>query len=109
MIASLIVGSCIDRNKQKFFGPGYIQNNKEMANEIINVLNLIQDRIENKMNVDFNLMQYPEPIQLIEDNVQISETKISELMKSEETTIWDMLEDPTIKLAYGIIGESTGG
>ena len=60
------------------------------------------------MSVDFNLMQYPEPIQLIEDDVQISETKISELMKSEESTIWDLLEDPTIKLAYGIIGESTG-
>ena len=108
MIASLIIGSCIDRNKQTNFGPGYMKNNKEMANEITNVLNLIKDRIENKMSVDFNLMQYPEPIQLVEDDVQISETKTSELLKSEKNTIWDLLEDPTIKLAYGIIGESTG-
>ena len=49
MIASLIIGSCIERTEQEKIGSGYIKNNKELANEGINVLNSIKDRIENKV------------------------------------------------------------
>ena len=49
MIASLIMGSCIERTEKKQIGFGYIKNNKELANEVIKVLNLIKDRIENKV------------------------------------------------------------
>ena len=104
-IASLIVGSCINRNQQKQCGSGYMKNNEELGNEIMNVLNLIKDRIENKLNVDFNLLQYPMPVNLIEDD---EDMKTCKLFKNKNTTIWDLLEDDTTKLAYGIIGESTG-
>ena len=32
MVASLIIGSCIDRNEQTNFGSGYVKN-KELVNE----------------------------------------------------------------------------
>ena len=43
------VRKCCERTEQKKIGSGYIKSNKELANEVINVLNLIKDMIENKV------------------------------------------------------------
>ena len=73
------------------------------------MLNLVKDQIENKLEIDFNLLQYPDPVHLVEEDADIMDvTKLSDLLKCKDTTIWDLLEDDTIQLAYGIIGESTG-
>ena len=109
MIASLIIGSCIDRSEQTEFGSSYLKNNENLGNEIMNMLNLVKDRIENMLEIDFNLLQYPDPVQLVDEDADIMDvTKSSDLLKCKDKTIWDLLEDDTIKFAYGIIGESTG-
>ena len=75
MISSLIIGSCIDRNEHRQYGSGHVKNNEELGNEIMSVLNLIKDRIENKLNVDFNLLQCPIPVNLIEDDEEMTNKK----------------------------------
>ena len=74
----------------------------------MNVLNLIKDRIESKLHVDFNLLKYSDPVHLVEDDGELTQSSTSKMFKHKDSTIWDLLEDDTMRLAYGIIGESTG-
>ena len=37
----------------------------------MNIINLIKDRIESKLNIDFNSLQYPEPLNLPENDTDV--------------------------------------
>ena len=87
-IAAMIVAACVDKNEVRRNGEGYVIGNEQFANEVLNVLNCISDRLELKIGVDLRSIEFPDAIELVEDD--------------EEN---DVISE---KMAYTIMGEATG-
>ena len=43
---------------------------------------------------------------LVEDDGELTQSSTSNMFKYKDSTIWDLLEDDTMRLAYGIMGMS---
>ena len=87
-IAAMIIAASIDKPRFKAEGKTYCVGNEELGHEVLNILNCIKDRLEDKLGVDLRGIQYPTAIELDADD--------------EENDL--ILKN----LAYAILGESTG-
>ena len=96
-IASLIIANCIDKTKVSKNGLGYILGNEEFAHDVLNVFNGIRDRLELKLRVNLNDKEFPNPVELVDDDEDANCSGLSNSMN-----------DKTVQMAYSIIGESTG-
>ena len=78
----------------------------KLVNKWLNDRNLSKDRIKRKLNVNFiYLLTYADPINLTQDGKDVSETKVVDSLNCKKSIIWDLFEDNTFKLVYGIIRE----
>ena len=53
-VSKLLLGCCIDRQEYKRDNDEYLNNNKELAVEILNLISGVQEVLENKMKIRFS-------------------------------------------------------
>ena len=95
-IACNIITSCIDKNDVRRYGTDYVIGNVEFAHKILNVFNRILDRVDSKLKINLYKLEYPKPVELVDDN--------EETEKDGYVTNWDSLNDETTQMVYGIMG-----
>ena len=90
-VSKIIIAMCIDRTEFKSQGLDYLQDNEVVANDTLNIVHGIKERLELMLKFDMNNIKHPEP-------------------STDEPTQDDMKETIPINLNRGVnvLKETTG-
>ena len=91
-IACSIVACCINKVDLKNEGIEYIIGNNHFANDVLNVVNFLKDRLESKLKVNLRSIQYPDACDLPDSDEDNDNTFSNEKERD---------------VAYAIMGESS--
>jgi hypothetical protein len=91
-ICSQIIAACIDKDEEE---KEYYIANEEFANEIMNIVNMIQSRLAIKLKYNLSLIDKPDICELIDDDKQCINSYGS----------WGLTEN--FRIAYQVLGEAT--
>ena len=102
-IACQIIASCVDKVEVQKHGIEYIVGNEQFAHEVLNIFNGIRDRLESKLRVNIHDIEYPDALELIEED----EARCN-IESDDSLQLSNLLNDETNKVAYSIMDEATG-
>ena len=100
-IACQIIASCIDKNKVQKHGTEYIMRNELFAHEVLNLFNGVRNRLERKLRMNLQEIEYPEVIELIDEDEEKVDNSIDNCLRKS-------FNDETVQVSYAIMGEATG-
>ena len=63
-----VIASCIDRKRASEEGVDYIVGNTEFAHEVLNIVNVMKERLELKLKVDLKAIEQPDPVPLQDED-----------------------------------------
>ena len=100
-IACQIIAACIDKKKVQSHGTEYIIGNELFGHGVLNLFNGIRNRLEKKLSMNLQEIEYPEAIELIDED----EEKVDE---SIDNCLQESFENQAVQVSYAIMGEATG-
>ena len=97
-ICSLIIAACIDQKEED---DDYYLNNREFANDVLNMVKGIDDRLSIKLKYNLSSIDMPEICSLIEEEDELD----NELDEKQSENKWGLSN--AFALAYQVLGETT--
>ena len=85
-LSKLILSACIDRSQYRKFGADYVKNNKDLAVDVLNLLDSVKNTIEKKMKMNLESLQ-DAPIEAVPNDPEGLITTLDENNDSHKLAI----------------------
>ena len=100
-VAIKIIGTCMDKKEHNDDYENHLFNNLELANDVLNVVHGIRERIELLLKVDLKEVQFPTPCDYVPDEDEDDDN-------DNDKEDYDACADKNVKLATAIMLETSG-